>query len=374
MRMRTLCWLGAAIVIPWLIVAVGIFAARQSVDPVIDYPDLVDLGERERGERVVARFTIANRGSGELVVDQIQTNCSCSGVEREVGGRFVQVRSLTLGAGEEAALVTRVSVGGVPIGSRMVNELYFRTNDPARPSGCIQAVVRRVHGGVFAFPESVTFGSVAVGATVRHVVDVHDLAATRRVIERVTSARPERVTARLLPLGAADNGEPHRYGLIIGRIEVTVNTGNADDINTSVEIHLANSSRRPDIVPVVGRIVAPVVLNPSIVFLPRASANGPVYDATCVCRSTSGAPLALTLVSTPPGLTADIRTHENQSSRTVWVRWDPQSAKASAAGRREVIRFRAKAGESELVLELPVLLREDKVAHAPSEPVGFQPR
>ena len=129
-------------------------------DPRIEYPARLDLGNHEVGEIAITRFTIANRGGGELVIDDIHSNCSCTGMEREQDGRYGRVNSLRLKAGEQANLVMRVSVRGVPIGAEMLNAVEFQTNDPDRPTGRIEAVVRFVSGGVSATPQSIIFGTV----------------------------------------------------------------------------------------------------------------------------------------------------------------------------------------------------------------------
>src|SRR5207249_4477033 len=85
------------------------------LDPVADHPAKLDLGDHEMGDQVVTPFTIANRGGSDLLIDEIRTNCSCSGMEREQDGGFFRLESLRLKPGEEAHLVMRVSVGGVPL-------------------------------------------------------------------------------------------------------------------------------------------------------------------------------------------------------------------------------------------------------------------
>src|SRR5262249_23306808 len=149
--------------------------------------------EHELGDQVVSRFVIANTGGSDLVIDQIQSNCSCTGLEREENGQFVRLDSLRLQAGERIDLAVRVSVRGVPNGMRMINTIAFRTNAPTCPRGRIDAVVSKVHGGVSSRPVEVIFGTVPVGAEVRHVVDVRDTAQPPRVIERVVSTLPEQV-------------------------------------------------------------------------------------------------------------------------------------------------------------------------------------
>lgn len=120
--------------------------------PVVEFPAVIDLGEHEQGEVVNSRFTIANRGKGELVIDQIRTTCACAGLEREVDGTFVRVESLRLGPREEAELMLRISVRG-PAGAPSRNRIVFRTNDSSRPEGAIEAVIPKVTGGLGVAPK-----------------------------------------------------------------------------------------------------------------------------------------------------------------------------------------------------------------------------
>lgn len=50
--------------------------------PAIDIPREIDLGPRELGHLCVARLSIGNRGSAQLEIEGIRTNCSCSGLEQ----------------------------------------------------------------------------------------------------------------------------------------------------------------------------------------------------------------------------------------------------------------------------------------------------
>ncbi len=273
--------------------------------PAVDYPAKLDLGNREEGQIAVARFTIANRGRQELAIDGIRTNCSCTGMEREQDGKFFRVNSLRIQAGEQVELALRVSVGGVPIGAHMRNILEFQTNDPAHPQGRIEALVRRVSGGIFTVPESVVAGTPVVGSKVRHVVEVRDSALRPRVVDEVKSTAPDRVTVRLLP----DNERPkegsrHPEGTVIGYLEVKVATDRPGPVQDAITITLKDETRPPHKVPVVGRVAAPIEMRPALLLLPRASSSGPVYTATCICRSHNGKSLSVEVDAVPPGLKA----------------------------------------------------------------------
>jgi hypothetical protein len=129
-------------------------------------------------------------------------------------------------------------------------------------------------------------------------------------------------------------------------------------VNAAVQIHLAGEARNPDAVAVIGRVAAPIEMSPSLLVLPRASTSGPVYHGTCVCRSTAGKPVTVTVDPLPAGLTADLLDQPTAELQTVRITWDPEHGRALANGQRQVVRFRAKAGNDEVLLELPVLLQK----------------
>lgn len=325
--------------------------------PTIDYPAELDLGDREVGEIAVARYTIANRGRRELVIDGIRTNCSCTGMEREQEGKFIRVESLRIQAGDQAELVIRVSVGGVPLGAQMLNVVEFQTNDPAHPQGRIEALVRRVSGGVFTVPESVVAGTMVVGSEVRHVVEVRDTSLRPRVVGEVRSITPDRVSVRLLP----EKDRPketfqHPEGAVIGVLEVTVATDKPGSIQGAIAITLQGETRPPHNVSVVGRVAAPIEVSPTLLLLPRTSSSGPVYTATCICRSHNGKPLFVEVDSVPPGLRVELLETNGPCMRIIQVTADKEHNFVTGSGRRAV-RLSAKAGEDEAVLEVEVLVQ-----------------
>jgi hypothetical protein len=326
--------------------------------PRVEYPARLDLGSHEIGDQVVVPFTIANRGGRELVIDQIRSNCSCTGMERVQEGKYSRIETLRLRPYERAnLLVMRVSVRGVPAGAEMLNFVEFQTNDESQPIGHIDVIVNRVTRGVSTSPGTVVFGTTPVGSTIRQVLDVRDTAAPPRRIDRVTSTDPCRLRVSLLPdPGNSREKETNPDGVLIGRVEVIVDTDKPGAVNAAVQVHLAGEKREPDLVTVVGTVAAPIEISPSLVILPRSSASGPIYTVTCICLSTLGQPLTVSADSLPAGITAEFLEGGSTKARRVRITWDPTRGKPHPAGRRESLRFRARAGDYETVLKLEVLL------------------
>lgn len=361
MKLRRLVWL----LVPPLI-GVAVYAARSGdlsrrwaifigSDPVLECPATVELGEQELGKVTVARFTVANRGGGELVLDEIRTNCACSGLEREKDGQFFRIESLRLGPNQQAELAMRILVQGPPGGAAR-NSVAFHSNDATRPQAAIEVFVSKVRAGVTTLPTSVGFGTMPIGGEARQVLDIFDGAVKPRVVERVVSTCPERVAVRLLPadgtLPESKDGSP---GALIGRVEVTARGQEPGLFDGRVAIHLVGEDHPPTLIPVTGRIAAAVEVLPSLLVLPRASDAGPVYFGQCLCRSTEGKPLALTIDSTPEGFSVQVEAVENVPSQQI-IRIDWKGAKEAdlLQGARGTVRLRASVGGQETPLEILV--------------------
>lgn len=365
MRKATYCWMAVALsggilasLTPVALQNRG-WRAFWKISPVIDFPTKLELGEHEKGDMVVAPLTIANRGGGELLIDEITSNCSCTGMEREENGAYKRLQSLRLKSGEEAHLVIRVSVGGVPLGSTMNNVVEFRTNDPVTPIARIEVLVTRVTGGVVTSPERVVFGTVSIGSKVQQTIDILDTDPTPRTITRVTSTGSGQISVKLLPpsgLPKPTETKPNRT--LVGSLEVSLEAKRLSSIDAAILIEVAGREGKPDSLPVVGKVAALFEMSPSLIVLPRTSRNGPVYSATCVCRGITGKPLTLTVDSLPKGISAEIQSDAAAEERMVKIAWDPKLGEADVRGKRQTLRFRAKDADNEAVVELPIILQK----------------
>lgn len=361
MKLRSLAWL----LVPALI-GTGAYAAR-AVDwhrlwaiirgtPVLECPAVVELGDRELGEVAVARLTIANRGARELVIDEMQSNCACSGLEREQEGKFIRLSSLRLAPNEQAELIMRVLVQGSP-GSPSQSRVAFRTNDPARPSAAIDTFVSKVKAGVNTVPTSVIFGTLSAESDACIVLDVFDSAIPARSIERVAALHPDRASVRLLPLaGNLPGANRDELGALIGRLEITATTNSEGPLENDVEIYLTGERRPPTLIPVSGRVAGPVEISPSMLVLPRSSGAGKVFFGQCVCRSTAGQPLALTVASVPSGLVAQVEAIEgNPSEQIIRIEWNPADDGDSKPELRRKVELKARVEGKDVKLGVPVI-------------------
>jgi hypothetical protein len=323
---------------------------------VIIFPSTIDLGEREQGQVVVTRFTISNDGVGDLQIQDVSTNCSCSGLERYIDGKFWRVESLRLGTGEKAELATRISVRG-EIGSKVSNAIRFQTNDPAHPTGSIVSTLV-VTGGVEAIPHSVVLGKVLVGAEARQILEIRDRARQLRAVRRVESSDAARISVRLLPVDDASVPGPESGSQLLARVEVSVKTDLAGLVEGYLFIHLDDQGRQPDSVPVSARVVPPVEAMPAHLVLPRSSNTGKLFFARSRCWSNNGKPLSLIPIACPLGLEVrSVSDEDDPSLVSIRVEWRSEEHPELAGKDSHVIRLQAKSGDQESTVEITVACR-----------------
>lgn len=320
--------------------------------PVVDVPALVDCGEQESGKEFMVPVAVANRGTAELLVSDIKTDCGCSGLVREEDGRIVAVKSLRLAPGGVADLRVQAIVRGAA-GESATHIISFRTNDPKRLEGGFQVRVPRIRGGYFTVPASVAFGGVAANAVCKQIVEVFDFERAVRPLKKASATRPDRCRVALLPLSDADQKRDDAGRKVIGRVEVEVGTDKPGPLNAEILLFADGAERPTGVVPVSGRILAPIEVSPSVLALPRQSGSGPIYTASCICRSTSGKSMALSVAAAPHGFSVSVKPSAGNAALAIVAITLAREAVATD-GTAARIRLRAKSGEHTSEVEIPV--------------------
>ncbi len=314
-----------------------------SPEPVIDCPSVVDAGEAEIYSVALGRFTVTNRGGRELVLNDIRTSCTCTGLERERDGTLFRVDEVRVQPGETVDLAIRQGVRG-PVGTAFDTPVRFHTNDPASPEHTVRLLISRVTGGVETSPKSVAIGSVAVGAKAVHVIDVTDESLTPRLIERVVSSAPDRVRVRLIPRSSPNDP--------LARIEVEVDSRSAGPVDERVEIYSAGRSF-PTVVPVSGFVAAVVEISPKTPVVPRQSEGRLTFTATALCRSSQGLPLLPRVESCPADISVEVGSGEGSPVRRLTITWNPALASAGNPAPR-IVQFKVMVDGTEHAAEITV--------------------
>lgn len=335
------------------------FVSGLNAQPVLQYPQALDLGEHEQRSIAVGRFQIKNAGTGVLILDQFQTSCACAGIEREVEGKFLKVHSIKLQAGESIDLVLRASVTG-RAGDQLRIACSFRSNDPRHPQGFIEALVSRIRGGVITIPTSILFGTLTVGQQAKHLLSVYDGGQSNRQIQAVRSTQPERFRARLLTNTFSDPLNRHETaGRLIGQVEIIPNTKQEGALDGEVEITLKNEDRQPDRISVSGMVKGEVEVAPQSILLPRRVREQICYFAEIQVWHRGNQSLFIREVSETPDLLVQVLPHAPKPDcQRVRVEWKPpNSQKQVSKVQRRIVRLAIRVGDGkEIVREVLILL------------------
>ncbi|HET6575345.1 MAG TPA: DUF1573 domain-containing protein [Fimbriiglobus sp.] len=326
------------------------WVAATGGPPIIEYPAVIDLGDRRANEIVASRFEIANRGGQELIVEQVKASCSCGSLQHEVGDHSEAIQELRLAPGERANVVvhTTVQVDGAGTFHQTVS---FLTNDPDHPEGRITIVFRTASGGLRVNPGAVQFGRVSVGREVHQFLDVTDRDQPPQTVTRVVSADPDRVAVHWVPVGP--NPENSGAGVRLGRIEVIPNTARPSLLDTPISVEFADPNIQPVTIQVRGRVAPRVEVIPPSLTLPLSAGTGPVYTGKCLVRGPDAGPLKLEVESASPDLTVELPGPPDGVTRTVQITWVPDTGEGRGVSRKTV-RLRATTGEESETIEIPV--------------------
>ena len=326
---------------------------------LLEYPESIDLGDRELGDLVMHKFTITNRSKDPILIDQIHTNCSCTGLERDENGSVRGIESLILEAGEAVPLILRISVRGAPVGAQMISRLHFHTNLPGCPDCQIESRARIVRGGIQSFPESISFGPIPVQTAARKTCDIVDFAMPPREIKSLVTTHPDLFGVRLLPPNekiSAIHDELPEKGTVIGKIEVITTAKHPGEINGEIFVYLKGDDNPCRTINVVGVAKSDFEIIPKSLVLPRASSSGPVYSGTCLVRTIGPAPIGLETKLVPLGLSAEIRDGADPRMREIQITVDPKKVRVGLGeDRRKVIQFQLTNGATKSIIDLPVI-------------------
>ncbi len=211
----------------------------------------------------------------------------------------MRVTGFRLAPSEGQDYLVRMAVHG-DIGGQLKIILRMKTNMPGREEAALTIFVDRISGGLEVSPQTVTFGEVVTGATVRREVSVIDRTIPPRMLSRARSDS-EGVSVEVVPAPAVPWSGPGG-GTLIGKVTLDVDSSWARQVGSRVDVWVDST---PPVWPVSflvsGRASSPAEVSPKLVRLPVTSEGGPITTAVCVCRSPTSEPFSLRLVKAPPG-------------------------------------------------------------------------
>lgn len=323
-------------------------------DPQIEYSNRIDLGDYELGEVAIAKLKIANKGGRELRINNVRTNCSCTGLEREVNDHFTRLNSLLIAPGTSEEVTVRISVRPGIVNTKYENRIYFETNDPNRQACELVISIRQVHGGLVCVPNTLSFGSVPINSPVNHTIEVFDPSDKPRGIKRIVSSS-ENVKVTFMPNNGGSMNRDSTYGLPIGKLHITVSTDRARDLDSLIQVVPEGRETKPDQLHVFGKVVSPFEFTPSLLSLPRYTSEGLNFTGNSLCRSTENHPFSLSLVSVPAGIKVKLPDKAPSVVFSVAVECEQSFVNSAKDREKHIIQLKATSvGNKETLIELPI--------------------
>lgn len=328
--------------------------------PKLECPRSFDLGEQKRGVIAIGRFMIINSGKDILRLNDFRTSCSCAGVEEEIDGKLFRIKSLALSPGQEAQLFVRVSIG-MRAGESQRVLVSFATNDPKNPRWDMEVQVPRVTGGCFPDPSAVAFGNLFPGQKESRLIDLYDNCTPGFKVDKVYSTRPERFTVTLLPLSEKDKQRRHpTAGKLFARIQVTPSTGRPGRLDGELHLTLSNETY-PEKIPVIGEVVGVAECRPATLVLPRRVGNRSVRYGEVLILSRNEKPIEVAIEAVPPDIVAEVRNvPDYPNQRLLHIDWRPRDKTKQKTPSEERIRLHVRCDDQETVLEVPIILTENR--------------
>lgn len=319
-------------------------------EPSIDYPSVIDLGDRQTNDAISVRFEIKNRGGRELVIAQITSSCACGKLEQEIDGAAHQIHELRISPGGTAELrvSTTVRVDGTGVFSQVVS---FQTNDPDQPEGRITITFRVTDGKVRLSPSAVQFGQLAVGQSNRQVVELFAADERYYSVSRVISTDPSRVTAQWIP--AQVNLATISSERLLGSIELTPVSAQPQVLDALIQVEFSDPTLPPASVAVGGSVRRKLDVSPPSLVLPISTGSGDCYTGRCIVRSISGDSVSLELVTVPPNMSVTFPDAADGPTRLVAISW-LHTADQGEGTQVRLVRVRATAGSESELLDIPV--------------------
>lgn len=355
-RFRTMSAILVAAVAGTVVVRGAISTNRP---PSLSIPSVLNLGHRERGEIVLARFPVGNHGGRPLVLENFKTSCSCAGVEREENGKFAGIRSVEVPPGETVQLAVRISVAA-PYGQPQLVRVFFEANDPTQRANTVEFQIPLVRGGVLCLPTVAMFGVVPTGGETTRTIDLYDAHVKGRTVGAVRSRQPDRFDARFVPLAPGEIAplQPN-VGALIGRLEVTARTDRSGPLDGDVEIAVSGEDRRPDVLPVVGEVVGEFDCRPRQLYLPRSVGTGYSFTGEVFLAAEDGKSIQVTVGRLPPYLSATVRPQPGRADQAVLVvTYDLAAAARASAPKATSLRLTVAIDRRESEVEIPIVVGE----------------
>lgn len=333
----------------------GAATGRPDAPASIECPREIDLGTVEIHRTAEGVVPVTNAGGQPLTVRSIATSCGCLGVRVLPSREPLTPASAVVvppGGRVEFAFVLRVAGAH---GVRSGHTVRFQTDAPDNPAVEVRLTFTP-KARYFTDPNTLTFGDVTDESRPAATIDLFTTDPDDiPVVGAIVSSDPERVRVSYTPEptgGPTVSAEAAPNSRRFGRVRVeTAELKPGDSLDARVDVFAAGRSEPILAVPVSARAVRSVELTPAVLYLPRGSSTGPVYEGVALCRS-NGNSLSLRVGALPPGITVAVENPSNDTGAVrVSVAGDPKTA-----GRESAVPLIAVCGGREYALSLRIVI------------------
>jgi hypothetical protein len=352
-----------AILVP---VVVGLMAYGATrlfyfLGPVVEAPQVIDLGTHDSNKLVLTDVTVRNVGGRDLELSNFRGSCpSCLlfGLRTESG--VTDLDHLSLSPGATATISARVTILGGP-GRPFQVSLRCDTNDPRTPELVIPFEAK-VRGRIIALPTSLDLGLLEVGQTIRRRVELRDTGRGEPFhFERAVSPDPAHVTvdhsADARSPGDSTTGGA-AFGDLVSALDVTVLAPAAgSELNGDIAIYEAGRTAPTVYIPVRATVPPKLEVSPPSIVLPRRVGEADDYSAECSLSSSKGGPVRVSPDNVPPEVVitpSDPPAGAREGSRWFRVEWRADRRPTKGELRKVTVRFRVEVGSAVEAVEVPV--------------------
>jgi hypothetical protein len=223
-------------------------AAKAQPAPKIQFDRTVyDFGNTSMVQQLTGTFTYENTGAGVLDLKKPSTSCGCT---------VASVKPDTLKPGEKGELVFTMNVGNMHRG-HAEKHITVPSNDPQTPS--VNLTVKADIVPTFDYnPQQVPLGDIRQGVVTNVAVEVKRVDGKDIKLTKVEPSNPS-IRARIEPVESSEG----KAAKILIEFEAK---GSPRRFNDNVKVYGDATNQPAFTIPVMGRLVGDLTINPEAVF------------------------------------------------------------------------------------------------------------
>jgi hypothetical protein len=222
-------------------------AAAQPAAKIQFDKTVYDFGNTSMVQQLTGTFTFENTGEGVLELKKPTTSCGCT---------VASVKPETLKKGEKGELVFTMNVGNMNRG-HAEKHITVPSNDPQAPS--VNLTVKADIVPIYDFnPQNIPLGDLRQGTITNVAIQVKRVDGKPIDLTKAESTNPS-IRVRIQP----EEGSSNTAARVVIEAEAE---GSPRRFNETVKVFAANTNQPAFTIPVFGRLVGDVTLNPEAVF------------------------------------------------------------------------------------------------------------